>query len=167
VAGCEEWALGSEHAVNTRTLGLVIVAGVSLLAGCSGGSMSRYDWSLYEHVKLATPEALDTHVTVLKEIVAEADENEGTPRPGVCAELGYWLVAAGETERGLALLDREAILYPESMKFVLVLKRLATGEQEILADPPREPGEAPKQDGPRKQDASSSTEDPPAKGDRP
>jgi hypothetical protein len=153
--------LGSEHAVNTRTLRLVIAAGAALLAGCSGGSMSGYDWSLYDHVKLATPEALETHVTVLQEIVADADEKDAPPRPGACAELGYWLVVVGETERGLALLDREAILYPESVKFVLVLKRLATGEREILADPP------PKQDGPRKGDDSPSNEDPPSKGERP
>jgi len=121
--------------MNTSRLGFAAVAAALLLSGCAGRSMSRYDWSLYHRIKLATPEAIEHHIEVLEEILAEAAKEDRAPRPGACAELGYYLMLAGKADRGMDILDREVMYYPESARFVLVLKRLTRGEKKILTSP--------------------------------
>jgi len=104
-------------------------------AACSGGSMSGYDWSLYDQLKEATPETFEHYVETLEEMRAEAEEQQRKPRPGLHAELGYVLALKGDLERGLRLLDEEVEYYPESEKFVAVMKRLARGDATILEAP--------------------------------
>jgi len=114
----------------------VVVLSLAVIpAGCGGGSMSSYDWSLYDQLKEATPETFEYYIATLEEMRIEAEEEQRKPRPGLDAELGYALARKGDLDRGLRLLDEEVEHYPEAEKFVRVMKRLARGEATILEAP--------------------------------
>ncbi len=98
------------------------VAAVLLLASCST-TKPLYTWydytdDTYQSIKKADKKSQEELLKTYEKIVSkQEDDSRGIP-PGVCADYGYMLIAAGKTKEGKELLMKEKALYPESAKFI-------------------------------------------------
>lgn len=94
------------------------------LASC-GSSAPRSLYSWYDYEERAYLYSKKQSAATVQDLVGSYDKlinrqrgQRGMPPPGICAEYGYLLLKRGERERGLALLERETKLYPESERFI-------------------------------------------------
>jgi hypothetical protein len=116
---------------------LAILALAALPAGgCAADRWPDYDASLYRRLKENSAASVQDHLALLKQIIDRSEARGERPPPGVYAEYGYGLAAAGNLEGGLVFLDRETASYPESQTFVVVLKRVVAGDRKVFERAP-------------------------------
>jgi hypothetical protein len=112
----------------TRRLRSLAVLALVGLAGCASDPYGRYPDSLYASLKDDTREARSAHAALLERVIAWSDEQGRPPPPGVCAELAYYRTRLGQRDQAEALLAREEASYPESARFLTMVRK-------VLADP--------------------------------
>ncbi len=100
-------------------LALAILLSVS---SC-GVSNKLYNWQNYEHTSYAyskkhSPEAEAKLMETYKKLMETQNVGRKVVPPGMCAEYGYMLIKQGKNAEGIALLEKEISLYPESEKFI-------------------------------------------------
>lgn len=81
-------------------------------------SWGNYQEKTYAYVKNNTDKSLDELMTAYLEIMNKQKGSRGTVPPGICADYGYLLYTQGKTEEGIAFLNKEVELYPESSVFI-------------------------------------------------
>lgn len=89
---------------------------VALLASCQS-NWQQYDASLFETVANPSQEAYEYHIGTLERMV-----EEDPPPPGLCAELGYFLILVGRTAEADAWFARELAAYPHAESYVKMLR---------------------------------------------
>lgn len=95
---------------------IAIPATLILLALLSGCATQRYDWgnyesALYQHYR--NPADQNLFATELAGTLARA-ESRGKVPPGLYAEYGYELYAAGRPDEAQVYFKKESALWPES-----------------------------------------------------
>ena len=111
-----------------------------IVAGCaSSDPWARYDMSLYGALKSPGEETLESHATLLREIIVSAEKKKLRPPPGICAEFAFYTARMGKTEIARKALAREVHYYPESSKFVAIVTKMLDGPK----PEPAETGESP------------------------
>lgn len=93
----------------------------------SGPLYSWYDSenAAYEFTKAPTDQLRDDLMKEYAKMQSGQRGVRGTVPPGFYADYGYILIKAGREEEGLALLQKELEVYPESKVFVgRILKQL-------------------------------------------
>lgn len=89
---------------------------VGLLGGCATRPASLYEWGsyeteLYSHFK---GEAPDAQVERLEAQLQTTAARGAMPPPGLHATLGMLYTQLGRTDQGIAAIEREKALFPES-----------------------------------------------------
>lgn len=85
----------------------------------------NYSNTLYDYKKEPSPETRARHASQLEHIIARSESYKIAPPPGVCAELGRLYVEMGQQANGIAMLNKEVELYPESQPLMtMVLKQV-------------------------------------------
>ena len=82
----------------------------------------NYSSTLYEYKKNPDDKTLEAHKAQILIIFDESKENNLQVPPGVNAEYGYILLKEGKEKEGMEYLDREMLLYPESVVFLKRIK---------------------------------------------
>lgn len=77
----------------------------------------QYDASLYETVANPSEESYAAHIATLEQLVTT-----DPPPPGLCAELGYFLVLTGHYPEAEASFNRELASYPQAANFLKALR---------------------------------------------
>ena len=116
----------------------------------SDNGTSKYEQLAYKNYDVQTPESICDLVCLYEDMVSNPGGTRGVIPPGICAEYGFLLLQEstaatfekyatkrqkrmfGKTEyadffaeRGMAMMQKEMELYPESQKFIApLLKRL-------------------------------------------
>jgi hypothetical protein len=95
----------------------------ALLLGAACSSTELYRWGPYEDsiaTMYATGSGYDParEVARLVEWIEETQNRGKLVPPGARAHVGFLLVEAGNTERGVAFLTAEKTAYPESATFI-------------------------------------------------
>lgn len=99
-----------------------------LLSSC--GTTKLYNWVHYEDISYAyskkhSPEAEAKLAETYQMLIDSQNVGRKTVPPGICAEYGFLLVKQGKKDQGIALLEKEIALYPESEKFIgRIIKQL-------------------------------------------
>jgi hypothetical protein len=107
---------------------LFIISVVMLLVtGCAPTSNEAFYWgdyssTLYDLKKSPSDTTLSLHKAELLLIIEKSEKRKTQVPPGVFAEYGYILLKTGEENMGMEYLDKEALLYPESIVFITRLK---------------------------------------------
>lgn len=96
---------------------------VLLLYSCGTSARTMYTWYgyddvAYEYSRNRSQENTANLIKVYEQIINKQKGTRGQIPPGMCAEYGYLLVKQGKQKEGIALLEREMKLYPESQVFV-------------------------------------------------
>jgi hypothetical protein len=85
----------------------------------------NYSGTLYNYKKEPSEATRADHVEQLEYIIARSESWQIAPPPGVCAELGKLYIDMGQPQKGIAMLNREVELYPESQPLItMVLKQV-------------------------------------------
>ncbi len=113
-----------------RLLSLAIA--LSFLSGCAGMKShpprlywGNYSESLYEYKKSPSPATLNSHKETLQDIIETSNNYGILPPPGVSAELGKIYIEAGDKNKGIEFINKEATDYPESRQLMaLLLKKV-------------------------------------------
>jgi hypothetical protein len=101
-----------------------------LLAGCATTPKPLYTWGNYQertyaYIKNETDKNLDDLMNTYQTLIDKQKGSRKTIPPGICADYGYLLCKQGKTAEGLALLNKEMALYPESTVFISrIIKKL-------------------------------------------
>ncbi|MDR2058052.1 MAG: DUF4810 domain-containing protein [Dysgonamonadaceae bacterium] len=101
-----------------------------LLASCVTTPKPLYTWENYQertyaYIKDATDKSLEELLDTYQTLVEKQQGSRETVPPGICADYGYLLYKQGKTKEGLALLEKEIALYPESTVFISrIIKKL-------------------------------------------
>jgi hypothetical protein len=101
-----------------------------LLTACVSAPKPLYTWENYQertytYIKNETDKSLEDLLKTYQVIIDKQKGTRKTVPPGVCADYGYLLYKQGKTQEGLALLNKEVILYPESSVFISrIIKKL-------------------------------------------
>ncbi|GHV09560.1 lipoprotein [Bacteroidia bacterium] len=101
-----------------------------LLTGCVTAPKPLYSWGDYQektyaYTKDATDKSLDDLLNTYQKLIDTQTGTRKTVPPGLCADYGYLLYKQGKTQEGLALLEKEIALYPESSVFIArIIKNL-------------------------------------------
>jgi hypothetical protein len=101
-----------------------------LLASCVSVPKSLYIWGNYQeqtyaYIKDATDKSLEELLNTYQTLVEKQQGSRKTVPPGICADYGYLLYKQGKTQEGLALLEKEIVLYPEATVFISrIIKKL-------------------------------------------
>ncbi len=105
---------------------LVILLALVLIGGCTPSGKTfywgTYSSTLYELKKSPDEKTLEAHKKSLILIMEESNKKKMRIPPGVYAEYGYILLRSGSEVEGLAYLDKEIELYPESIVFIKRIK---------------------------------------------
>jgi hypothetical protein len=103
---------------------------VLLLASCISVPKPLYTWGNYQertyaYIKDATDKSQDELLNTCQTLIDKQQGSRKTVPPGICADYGYLLYKQGKTQEGLALLEKEIALYPESSVFISrIIKKL-------------------------------------------
>jgi hypothetical protein len=103
---------------------------VLLLTSCVSAPKPLYTWGNYQersyaYIKDATDESLEELQKTYQTLINKQQGSRQTVPPGICADYGYLLYKQGKTQEGLALLEKEIALYPESTVFISrIIKQL-------------------------------------------
>lgn len=85
----------------------------------------NYSQSLYDYKKEPSPETRAKHAEQLEHIIERSEKLTIAPPPGVCAELGKLYIDMGQQAKGVAMLNKEVELYPESQPLMtMVMKQV-------------------------------------------
>jgi hypothetical protein len=101
-----------------------------LLTSCVSTPKPLYTWGNYQertyaYIKNATEKSEEELLEAYQNLIDKQKGSRNTIPPGICADYGYLLYKQGKTEEGLALLNKEIVLYPESSVFVSqIIKKL-------------------------------------------
>ncbi|MDR0798328.1 MAG: DUF4810 domain-containing protein [Dysgonamonadaceae bacterium] len=101
-----------------------------LLASCVSTPKPLYSWGNYQekayaYEKNGTEKSLDELMTAYQTLMKKQDGLRKTVPPGICADYGYLLYKQGKKDEGLALMQKEIALYPESTIFISrIIKQL-------------------------------------------
>jgi hypothetical protein len=92
----------------------------ALLSGCVTAPATLYHWGSYEqevygHFKGESPQA---QVDRLEAQLQTTAAWGGTPPPGLHGMLGLLYTRLGKTDQGIAALEREKALFPESAPYI-------------------------------------------------
>lgn len=93
---------------------------IGLLSGCATRPAELYQWGsyeaeLYSHFKGEAPEAqIERLEAQLQTTVAHG----AVPPPGLHATLGMLYTQLGKTDQGVAAIEREKALFPESAPYM-------------------------------------------------
>lgn len=103
--------------------GVRAIAAVALLLGAACSSTQLYRWGPYEDsiaTMYATGSGYDParEVARLVEWIEETQNRGQLVPPGARAHVGFLLIEAGNSERGVAFLLAEKTAFPESAAFV-------------------------------------------------
>lgn len=84
---------------------------------------SLYGWdnyvdTSYKYYKKQTPKAKEALMKTYEAMINHPRGSRKTVPPGICAEYGYFLLQNGKKDQGLAMLQKEKELYPESAVFM-------------------------------------------------
>lgn len=117
------------HRINVALTLVLLVA--ALLTGCNATKEPLYHHGLYSEAvygyfkvgKMSVSE----QVTVLEEIIAEAQGKQKSVAPGVHAHLGMLYFEIGSAALGLAQFEQEKALFPESAHYIDFLIANSTG----------------------------------------
>jgi len=112
---------------------LGILCFVLLCFGCARG-WERYSESLYHSMQEDSPEARENHGLLLAKIIDEAESKGKRPRPGLCAEYGFYLAKMQRTDQAALYLEKEIQYYPESIAFVRIINRMMKGAKNVLSE---------------------------------
>jgi hypothetical protein len=82
----------------------------------------EYSSTLYEYKKNPDNKTLEAHKAQILVIFEKSKDNDLKVPPGVNAEYGYILLKEGNEKEGMEYLDREMVLYPESVVFLKRIK---------------------------------------------
>jgi hypothetical protein len=102
----------------------ILLAGLFclLLTGCVS-NQQLYTWGdsqarTYTYIKDGTGKSEQELLTTYQTLIDKQTGTRKTPPPGLCADYGYLLYKQGKTQEGLAFLNKEMELYPESAVFI-------------------------------------------------
>jgi hypothetical protein len=100
-----------------------ILAGLICLFFIGCAPQTLYNWGNYQeqtysYAKDATDKSLEALMKTYQTLINHPTGTRKTVPPGICADYGYLLYQQGKTEEGLALLNKEIALYPESSVFI-------------------------------------------------
>ncbi len=109
-----------------RIIPLALVSALALgisLSSCGSSAKSLYSWYgyddiAYDYSKSQSPESLEKLTKTYQKMIQKQDGTRGVVPPGVYAEYGYLLIKQGKTQEGIALMEQEIALYPESSVFI-------------------------------------------------
>lgn len=104
--------------IKTFALGAILLLAQSCSTSRPMYSWYGYDDAAYEYSRSHSPEQAEKLAQVYKKIIKSQKGSRGQIPPGMCAEYGYLLIKQGKREEGLALLNKEIELYPESQVFI-------------------------------------------------
>ena len=89
-----------------------------IAAGCANDPWTRYEMSLYSALKYPGQETLESHATLLREIIVSAEKKKLRPPPGICAEFAFYTAQLGKTDIARKALARE-IHYCHTLRAIL------------------------------------------------
>ncbi|MDR2086484.1 MAG: DUF4810 domain-containing protein [Dysgonamonadaceae bacterium] len=122
--------LTSHLSLAAMSKGLISALFVLLLASCVSVPKPLYTWGNYQertyaYIKDATDKSQEELLNTYQKLIDKQDGSRKTIPPGICADYGYLLYKQGKTQEGLALLEKEIALYPESAVFISrIIKKL-------------------------------------------
>ncbi|HCU65585.1 MAG TPA: DUF4810 domain-containing protein [Rheinheimera sp.] len=111
---------------------LVMLLTLAALTGCQS-TRPLYDYgpyqeSLYSHFK-NEDSSLQPDIDALEKTLAKSAAKNIPAGPGLHAHLGYLYIQSGQRDTGLAYLQKEKALYPESARFIdFLLKNAKAGQ---------------------------------------
>ncbi|MDO4790205.1 MAG: DUF4810 domain-containing protein [Porphyromonas sp.] len=107
-----------------KTVNLIAGAAAALLL-LSSCNLSRnlYSWYAYEDVsyrasKTRAEKDVEALVMTYQKMIARQEGLRRTVPPGIYAEYGFVLLKQNRTDEGIAMLEKEIELYPESRKYI-------------------------------------------------
>jgi len=94
-----------------------------ILTGCAAAPKPLYSWGDYQersynYIKEENTKSLETLIETYEKIISKQTGSRKTVPPGIYADYGYLLYKQGKTQEGLAFLNKEIALYPESTVFI-------------------------------------------------
>jgi hypothetical protein len=114
-----------------KKVALIFISALFLTSCMGTKELPMYNWGsysddFYKYIKQNTPEAQEKFQFTLTQLLDATEKTKRqVPPPGICADCGYLLIMNGKTDEGIALLEKEKSLYPESSKLIdSVLNRL-------------------------------------------
>lgn len=108
----------------TTSLSLMATCLLALtLTSCGSSAKSLYSWHGYDDVaydysKSQSPESLEKLTNTYQKMIERQKGTRGIVPPGIYAEYGYLLIKQGKVKDGIALMEQEIALYPESSVFI-------------------------------------------------
>lgn len=105
----------------------LLLAGITLIAGCASKPTALYNYdgyseSYYAYKKSPSKESLDNMIEVIEKDIANVDDSSSKRvPPGLYAELGYLYLKSNQKEKAIIFFEKEKALYPESTKFMNTL----------------------------------------------
>jgi hypothetical protein len=118
-----------------KTIIIISFAVLIISSGCSPLSKETFYWgdyslTLYDYKKNPDEKTIGAHKKEILEVIEYAEKWERKVPPGVYAEYGYILLKEGNGPVGMAYLDKETTLYPESTVFIERIKNMyAVGDK--------------------------------------
>ena len=107
---------------------LIVILLASLLISCQSPS-SLYEWrgyddALYNYSQKRDEISKEKLIRVYEQIIANPGGTTQRVPPGVFADYGFLLLSSGNKTKGLEMLQKEIVLYPESKVFIdRIIKR--------------------------------------------
>jgi len=106
---------------------LLIILLVFLISSCAPstslytwGSKKKYSYhnASYKYLKVNDEASIDALKTSYIDIINKQKGTRKTVPPGIYADYGFMLISLDEREKGIELLKKEMVLYPESSVFI-------------------------------------------------
>ena len=93
-----------------------------LFTGCASKKLlytwSNYDNTSYKSLKYGDEKSTTNLINSYQQIIKKQEGARKTVPPGIYADYGFLLLQTGENKEGLAMLNKEIALYPESKVFI-------------------------------------------------
>ncbi|ALZ75769.1 DUF4810 domain-containing protein [Rheinheimera sp. F8] len=111
---------------------LMVAIAIATLTGCETTKplyhYGSYQTNVYEHFK-NEDSAVTEQIEALEKTIRETNRNKLQVGPGLYAHLGFLYLQSGQRDTGLAYLQKEKQLYPESTHFIdFLLKNAKAGQ---------------------------------------
>jgi hypothetical protein len=110
---------------------LVVVA-VATLSGCQSTkplyNYGSYQDNVYKHFKNEDASVTE-EIEALEQTIRQSAAKNQQVGPGLLAHLGFLYIESGQKDTGIAYLQKEKALYPESAQFIdFLLKNAKAGK---------------------------------------
>ena len=111
---------------------LAVLVAVATLSGCQSTKplyhYGAYPDAVYAHFK-NEDSSVTEQIEALEKTIRETNRNKLQIGPGIYAHLGFLYLQSGQRDTGLAYLQKEKQLYPESTHFIdFLLKNAKAGQ---------------------------------------